>query len=60
MGLSNIWVMDIIGPAVLLILLVCMVIRAPSSRCGQDEEYSDDCSPNFHTGEQVRLRDGIE
>lgn len=60
MRLSNIWVMDIVGPAFLLILLVGLVIRAPSSCGGPDKEYSDDGSPDSHSREPIRPRDGIE
>ena len=60
MGLSNIWVMDIIGPALLLILLVFLVIRGPSSRSGPDEQSSDEGTPDIYAGEQQRRRGGTD
>lgn len=60
MGVPNIWVMDIIGPAILLMLLVWLVIRAPSGRSGSEEQGSQENSPDFDHGEQQRRTDGIE
>ena len=54
MDLVNMWVMDIVGPAILLILLIWLVIRAGSSSSSSDNERTD--LANRDTGGDVEQR----
>ena len=60
MGQANIWVIDIIGPAILLIVLVCLVIRAPTTHNRRDEECSGQPSSDSCPDEPQQRRNGIE
>jgi len=58
MELSNMWVMDIVGPAILLIVLIWLVIRADPSR-SSDDERTDQASRDVCNDEEQRRRNGI-
>ena len=54
MDLVNSWVMDIVGPPILLILLIWLVIRAGTSRSADTEESEQTNHDTGPKGEQPR------
>lgn len=60
MGQANWWVMDIIAPAILLIVLAWLVFRARSSRNKRSEERSEQGTRDLYREEEERRRDGTD
>lgn len=60
MELANMWVMDIAGPAILLIILIWLVIRANSSRRSSDDQRTDQASRDVYHDEEQRHRHGTD
>jgi hypothetical protein len=57
MDLANWWVMDIIGPAILLIVLLWLVMRRRSAgKTGRTEQATRD----LYRDEEQRRRDGTD
>ena len=57
MDQANWWVMDIVGPAILLIVLIWLVIRVRSNRnIGRSEQATRD----LYREEEERRRDGTD
>jgi hypothetical protein len=57
MGHANWWVMDIIGPAILLIVLVWLVMRRRSTgKTGRTEQATRD----LYREEEQRRREGTD
>jgi hypothetical protein len=57
MGHANWWVMDIIGPAILLIVLVWLVMRRRSTgKTGRTEQATSE----LYAEEEARRREGTD
>lgn len=59
MKLVNMWEMDIVGPAILLILLIWLVIRAGSSS-NSDNEPTEHLNRDKGSDEELRRRGGTD
>ncbi|HWJ37814.1 MAG TPA: hypothetical protein VNR86_03520 [Sphingomicrobium sp.] len=60
MGQANWWVMDIIAPAILLIVLVWLVVRARSNRNERNKGRSEQATRDLYREEEERRRDGTD
>ena len=60
MGHVNWWVMDIIGPAILLIVLIWLVMRTRSNRNDRDNQRSEKGARDVYAEEEQRRRDGTD
>jgi membrane protein implicated in regulation of membrane protease activity len=60
MGHVNWWVMDIIGPAILLIVLIWLVMRTRSNRNNRDNRRSEQGARDVYAEEEQRRRDGTD
>jgi len=57
MGQANLWVMEIIGPAILLIVLIWLVMRRRSTgKTGRTEQATRD----LYAEEEQRRREGTD
>lgn len=54
------WVMDVVGPAILLIVLVWLVIRVRSRTSDRDEQRSEQGTRDLYREEEERRRDGTD
>jgi hypothetical protein len=54
------WVMDIVGPAILLIVLIWLVVRVRLNRNDRDNQRSEEGSRNVYRDEEQRRRDGTD
>jgi len=57
MGHANWWVMDIIGPAILLIVLIWLVLRTRSNRTDSRTEAG---TRDLYRDEEQRRREGTD
>lgn len=57
MGQASFWMMSIIGPAILLIVLIWLVLRARSNRSSEDTEVG---TRGVYADEEQRRRDGTD
>jgi len=60
MGASLWWLVDIVGPAVLLILLIWLVVRNRSNRDDQLNRESEAGTRNLYAEEEQRRREGTD
>lgn len=60
MGQANWWLMDIVGPAILLIVLVWLVMRVRSNRDSRENRRAEDGSRNLYRDEEQRRREGTD
>ena len=60
MGRANLWVMEIVGPAILLIVLVWLVMRTRSNRDDSDKQRSEQGARDVYAEEEQRRRDGTD
>ncbi len=60
MGPAAAWIMDIIGPAILLIVLIWLVIRARSNRNTAESRRSDEGAREVYREEEQRRREGTD
>lgn len=60
MDQANWWVMDIVGPAILLIVLIWLVIRVRSNRSDRDSQRSQKGVRDLYREEEERRRDGTD
>ena len=60
MGHANLWVMEIVGPAILLIVLVWLVMRTRSNRDDSDNQRSEEGARDVYAEEEQRRRDGTD
>ncbi len=60
MGASLWWLVDIVGPAVLLILLIWLVVRNRSNRDDQVNRESEAGTRNLYAEEEQRRREGTD
>jgi uncharacterized membrane protein len=54
------WLMDIIGPAVLLIVLIWLVLRVRSNRNDADNRRAEQGTRDLYAEEEQRRRDGTD
>ena len=57
MDVPSSWAIDIIAPAVLLIVLLWLVIRTGSNRSAGTDERSEDATRALYRNEEQRRRD---
>jgi hypothetical protein len=50
------WIIDIIGPAILLIVLIWLVMRSRSGKTGRTEQATD----QLYAEEEIRRREGTD
>ena len=60
MDQANWWVMDIVGPAILLIVLIWLVIRVRSNRNDRDNQRSEQSTRDLYREEEERRREGTD
>ena len=60
MGQASWWVIDIVGPAILLIVLIWLVLRTRSNRDGADDQRSEQATRDLYRDEEQRRRDGTD
>jgi hypothetical protein len=60
MGHANWWVMDVVGPAILLIVLIWLVLRTRSNRNDRDNQRSEQGARDVYAEEEQRRRDGTD
>jgi hypothetical protein len=60
MGQANWWVMDIVGPAILLIVLIWLVIKVRSNRNDGDNQRTEASTRDLYRDEEQRRRDGTD
>lgn len=60
MDQANWWIMDIIGPAILLIVLIWLVIRVRSHRNDRDNQSAEQGTRDLYREEEQRRRDGTD
>jgi uncharacterized membrane protein len=60
MGHVDAWIMDIIGPAILLIVLIWLVIRVRSNRDESADRRSEEATRELYAEEEERRREGTD
>ena len=60
MGHANLWVMEIVGPAILLIVLVWLVMRTRSNRDDAANRRAEQGARDVYAEEEQRRRDGTD
>jgi len=60
MGHAAWWVMDVIGPAILLIVLIWLVIRVRSNRDGAQNRRTEAGTRDLYADEEERRREGTD
>lgn len=60
MGQANWWLMDVVGPGILLIVLIWLVLRVRSSRNDRDNETAEQGTREVYAEEEQRRRDGTD
>lgn len=60
MDQANWWVMDIVGPAILLIVLVWLVMRVRSNRGAGEDRRTEQGTRDLYQEEEERRREGTD
>ena len=60
MGQASWWLMDVIGPAILLIVLIWLVIRVRSNRDSTENRRSEEGTRELYAEEEERRREGTD
>ncbi len=60
MGHAAAWIMDIVGPAILLIVLIWLVIRVRSNREGPVNRRTEAGTRELYRQEETRRREGTD
>lgn len=60
MGQAYWWVMDIVGPAILLIVLIWLVIRVSAGRRGPPMSETREGTRELYAEEEERRREGTD
>ena len=60
MGHAAAWIMDIIAPAILLIILIWLVIRVRSSRNTRANRRAEEGTLELYAEEEERRREGTD
>ncbi|HEX4800775.1 MAG TPA: hypothetical protein VFU91_06310 [Sphingomicrobium sp.] len=54
------WIIDIIAPAILLLILIWLVIRVRSSRNTEENRRADEGTRELYADEERRRREGTD
>ena len=54
------WIMDVVGPVILLIVLIWLVVRTRSSRDDRANRRSEEGARDVYAEEEVRRREGTD
>jgi membrane protein implicated in regulation of membrane protease activity len=54
------WIIDIVAPAILLIVLIWLVIRVRSNRNTEDNRRAEQGTRELYTDEEQRRREGTD
>jgi len=54
------WLVDIVGPAILLIVLVWLVLRTRSRRNDAQNQRAEEGARNVYREEEIRRREGTD
>ena len=60
MGHASWWLMDVVGPAILLIVLIWLVIRVRSNRHAPLNRESEEGTRELYAEEEERRREGTD
>ena len=60
MGYASWWVMDVVGPAILLIVLIWLVIKVRSNREGPLNREAEEGTRELYADEEERRREGTD
>lgn len=60
MGHASAWIMDIIGPAILLIVLIWLVIKVRSNRDTESNRRTEEGTRELYADEDERRREGTD
>ena len=60
MGHASWWVMDVVGPALLLIVLIWLVIRVRGSRDNAANRRAEEGTRELYSDEEKRRREGTD
>ena len=60
MGHAAAWIMDIIAPAILLIILIWLVIRVRSNRDNAQNRRAEEGTRELYAEEEERRREGTD
>ncbi|HVU31032.1 MAG TPA: hypothetical protein VHE36_11600 [Sphingomicrobium sp.] len=60
MGHATAWIMDVIGPAILLIVLIWLVIRVRSNRDSAANRRAEEGARDVYREEEKRRREGTD
>ena len=60
MGYASWWVMDVVGPAILLIVLIWLVIKVRSNREGPLNREAEEGTRELYAEEEERRREGTD
>ena len=54
------WIIDIVGPAVLVVVLVWLVLRTRAGRADRDNQRSEQGARDVYAEEEQRRREGTD
>jgi hypothetical protein len=60
MGHAETWIMDVIGPAILLIVLIWLVVRVRSGRDTASNRRTGEGTRDLYAEEEERRREGTD
>jgi hypothetical protein len=60
MGYANWWLMDVVGPVILLIVLIWLVVRVRSNREGPLNREAEEGTRELYAEEEERRREGTD
>jgi uncharacterized membrane protein len=60
MDQANWWVMDVVGPVILLIVLIWLVMRVRSNRDNSENRRAEKGTRDLYAEEEQRRRDGTD
>jgi uncharacterized membrane protein len=60
MGHVNWWLMDVVGPVILLIVLIWLVVRVRSNRNDADNRRAEEGTRELYAEEEERRREGTD
>ena len=60
MGQANSWMMDIVAPAILLVVLIWLVMRVRSNRNTRENRRAEEGTRDLYREEEQRRREGTD
>jgi uncharacterized membrane protein len=60
MGHVNWWLMDVVGPVILLIVLIWLVVRVRSNRNDAENRRAEEGTRELYAEEEERRREGTD